>query len=108
MANLIERIAQSIDVGVTTAFGEKTTLDGVEVVPVALSWKGFGGGSDGGDEEAAGGGGGGGATIPVGIYVGDPTGPRFVPNTIAVLAVSIPLVWVIGKSLKTVIRALKK
>ena len=65
---------------------------------------GFGGG---GDAEENGGGGGGAWAIPVGAYVGDSLGVRFQPNPIALIAVSVPLVWVSGKALARVLKALK-
>ena len=48
---------QSAAFGVNSAYGEQQDVDGVRIVPVALSWSGFGGGSD-----DAGNGGGGGAS----------------------------------------------
>ena len=37
---------QSAAFGVNSAYGEQQDVDGVRIVPVALSWSGFGGGSD--------------------------------------------------------------
>ncbi len=130
MANLVENIAESMSsLGVRRSYGDPVTIDGVEVIPVALSWFGFGAGTDdstaatggaveaGGADEGsdagvvsgAGGGGGGGASVPVGVYATGPDGiVRFEPNLIALLAVAIPLTWVSGKALAGVIRALKK
>jgi len=108
MANLVEKIADSVgSLGVKRAYGDPITLDGAEIVPVALTWYGFGAGTDEGSD--AGGGGGGGASIPVGVYSTGPDGTvRFEPNLIALLAVAIPLSWVGGKALARVVRALKK
>ncbi|HAM26579.1 MAG TPA: hypothetical protein DCP11_07685 [Microbacteriaceae bacterium] len=107
MANLAERIGQLVtSLGVRASYGEKITIDGAEAVPVALVWFGFGGGSD--ESGEAGGGGGGGATIPIGVYTGGINGPRFQPNLVALLAVSIPLTLVAGKALSHIVRALKK
>jgi uncharacterized spore protein YtfJ len=110
MANLTLQIADAVKgAGVRSVYGEPIELDGVTLVPVALSQFGFGGGSDTGDaDEAAGGGGGGGVSIPIGAYVRDRNGVRFEPNVISLLAVGIPFVWVAGKALSRVIRALKK
>ena len=47
---------QSATFGVHSAYGEQQDVDGVRIIPVALTWSGFGGGSD----EAGNGGGGGG------------------------------------------------
>jgi uncharacterized spore protein YtfJ len=116
MTNIVERLAERVtsSLGTKVNYGEKITLGGVEAVPVSLVSFGFGGGgaeiaqdgTDGG--EYGSGGGGGGGSIPVGMYVAAARGPRFVPNLALVLALSIPLVWVTGKSLARVIRVLKR
>jgi uncharacterized spore protein YtfJ len=114
MTNTIENIADRItsSLGAKVNYGEKVNLIQGETIPVSLIWFGFGGGnSEGGEGSSApagSGGGGGGASIPVGVYVGSTLGARFVPNLIALLAVSIPLMWVTGKALSRIIRALKK
>ncbi len=116
MTNIVERLAERVtsSLGTKVNYGEKITLGGVEAVPVSLVSFGFGGGGAGiaqegneGDEIGSGGGGGGGS-VPLGMYVAAPRGPRFVPNLVLLLAVSIPLVCVAGVSLTRVIRALKK
>ena len=91
--------------GVKSAYGEPQDVDGVRIIPVALTWVGFGGGS-GHDDSGAGGGGG--VSIPLGVYVRREEGLRFEPNPVALLAVAIPFVWVAGRALSRVIRALKK
>lgn len=91
--------------GVTTVYGEQQDVDGVRVIPVALAWSGFGGGSDDSGSIA---GGGGGYAIPVGAYVRTGDDLRFEPNIVSLLAVAIPFVWVAGRALSRVIRALKK
>ncbi len=96
---------QSAQFGVTTAYGEQLDVDGVRVVPVALVWSGFGGGSD---ESGNGGGGAGGYTIPLGAYIRRGDDLRFEPNIVSFLTVAIPFVWVAGRALSRVIRALKK
>lgn len=116
MTNIVEKIAERVTstLGTKVNYGEKITLGGVEAVPVSLVTFGFGGGGaemaqDGSDgEEIGSGGGGGGGSIPVGMYVAASRGPRFVPNLVLVLALSIPLVCVTGMSLARVIRALKR
>ena len=96
MANIVEKIAQQVtSVGAKASYGDPVTVGGVEIVPVALVWFGFGGGSD---ESEQGGGGGGGVSIPVGAYVRGSDGARFKPNPVAVLAVSIPLAWALSWS----------
>src|SRR5690554_6870619 len=116
MANIIENIADRVtsSLGAKVNFGEKVTLEQGEAMPVSLVWFGFGGGGsdsiegDATDGESGSGGGGGGASIPLGVYVGATLGPRFVPNLIPLLAVSIPLVCVTGRALSLVIPALRK
>lgn len=93
------------NVGVKSVYGEQQDVDGVKIVPVALAWYGFGGGSDAGGD---GGGGGGGAAIPVGAYVRSGDSIRFEPNIVSLVAVAVPFIWVAGKALARIIRALKK
>ncbi|WP_442575939.1 hypothetical protein ACSBPH_01950 [Microbacterium sp. F51-2R] len=96
---------QSASLGVNAAYGEQRDVGGVQVIPVSLSWTGFGGGSD---EAGNGGGGGGGYAVPVGAYIRRGGDVRFEPNIVSLLAVAIPFVWVAGRALSRVIRALKK
>jgi uncharacterized spore protein YtfJ len=108
MANQSLEIADALkSFGIKAVYGETLEIDGSTVLPVALIAYGFGAGNDGGDEPA-GGGGGGGWTIPVGAYIGTGGVVRFQPNLIALLGVGIPFVWVAGKALSRIIRALKK
>jgi uncharacterized spore protein YtfJ len=119
MTSLPEKLAEiSRSAGVRSAYGDPVLVDGITIVPVALVYYGFGGG-EGESAEGAGsggfggpghgaGGGGGGVSIPVGAYVKSEGAVRFEPNVISVLAVGIPFVWVVGKTLSHVIRALKK
>lgn len=110
--NIVEKLSERVtaSLGAKVNYGEKVQIGGVDAVPVSLVTFGFGGGSgrddDGGGEGE--GGGGGGASIPIGMFVPGPNGPRFAPALIPLLAVSIPLTWVAGKALSRVIRALKK
>jgi hypothetical protein len=96
---------QSASFGVKSAYGEEVEVDGVRMIPVALTWSGFGGGSD---EAGNGGGGGGGWAIPVGAYIRKGDDLRFEPNLVSLLAVAIPFMWVAGRALSRVIRFLKK
>lgn len=96
---------QSASLGVNSAYGEQRDVGGVQVIPVALSWTGFGGGSD---EVGNGGGGGGGWAVPIGAYIRRGGDVRFEPNIVSLLAVAIPFVWVAGRALSRVIRVLKK
>ena len=118
MANLIEKLAESVPTwGVKLAYGEKTTLGGQELVPVALVGFGFGGGegsnimpdvgpASAGTGEGRGGGGGGYA-VPIGAYVSGPEGLRFRPNRIAVLVVAVPVISAGGMALAQIIRAFR-
>ncbi len=101
----IELAKQSAALGVKSVYGEQQDVDGVRLIPVALTWTGFGGGAD---ESGNGGGGGGGYAIPVGAYIRRGDDLRFEPNLVSLLAVAIPFVWVAGRALSRVIRALKK
>jgi len=96
---------QSATLGVKSAYGEQQDLDGIRIVPVALTWSGFGGGAD---EAGNGGGGGGSVAIPVGAYIRHGDDLRFEPNLVSLIAVSIPFVWVAGRALSRVIKFLKK
>lgn len=110
MAELVLELAETVaGVGVKTSYGESIDIDGTKVVPVALGYYGFGGGGgkdEKGDEGS--GGGGGGVSIPLGAYIGRGGDVRFEPNLIGLLLVATPLVWVSGKALKAIIRALKR
>lgn len=120
MAELVLDLAGTVSgIGVKTSYGETVDLDGTKVIPVALGAYGFGGGSATGSgggnvgkelrgEGEGSGGGGGGVSIPLGAYVGRRGDVRFEPNLIGLLLVATPLVWVTGKALKAVIRALKR
>lgn len=96
---------KSASFGVKSAYGEQQDVDGIRIVPVAVSWSGFGGGSD---EAGNGGGGGGGYALPVGAYIRKGDDLRFEPNIVSLLAVATPFVWIAGRALSRVIRALKK
>lgn len=113
MAHLTKQLADTLtQVGVHSAYGDPVELDGTTIMPVACTSYGFGAGEgDGGTGDAQGegsGGGGGGIAIPVGAYVSRDGVTRFEPNLIALLVVAVPFVWVAGKALSKVIRALKK
>lgn len=101
----VELGKQAASLGVHSAYGDPQDLDGVTIVPVAVSWSGFGAGEDG---EGNNGGGGGGAAIPLGAYIRKGDDLRFEPNIVSLLAVGIPFVWVAGRVLARLIRALKR
>ncbi|GAA5154170.1 hypothetical protein GCM10025768_24950 [Microbacterium pseudoresistens] len=100
----------SASFGVKSAYGQTQEVDGAQFTPVALTVSGFGGGGiDGsGNESDASGGGGGGIAIPLGVYVKREEGLRFEPNIVSLLAVGVPFVWVAGRVIARIIRALKK
>ena len=105
-------------VGISTVYGDPVDVDGEKLVPVALAWYGFGAGEAEGEGDASSvtvhgngagsGGGGGGFALPIGAYIKTREGLRFEPNIVSLVAVGIPFVWVVGKALSFVIRALKK
>jgi len=101
----LELSKHSASLGVKSAYGEPHDVGGITIIPVALTWSGFGGGSD---ESGNGGGGGGGYAVPVGAYVRKGDDLRFEPNIVSLLAVAIPFVCIAGRALSRVIRALKK
>lgn len=106
MPNLAMELGkQTASLGVTSVYGEQQDVDGIRLVPVALSWSGFGAAED---ESGSSGGGGGGFSIPLGAYIRRGDDLRFEPNIVSALAVGIPFVWVAGKALARVIRALKR
>ncbi len=106
MPNLaLELGKQTASLGVTSVSGQQQDVDGMRLIPVAISWHGFGAGED---ATSGAGGGGGGAAIPVGAYVRKGDDLRFEPNLISLLAVGIPFVWVAGRAHSRVIRALKR
>ncbi|MGR0318590.1 hypothetical protein [Agromyces sp. ZXT2-3] len=116
MGKLIENLAESVPSwGARVAYGEKTTVDGQEAVPVAFVVFGFGAGEGSGDMPEAGknfaghgegsGGGGGGFAVPIGAYITGPDGLRFRPNTIALAVAAVPLVSAIGGALALIVGA---
>ena len=107
MPNLaLELGKQAASLGVSSVYGEQQDVDGIRLVPVALSWSGFGAGED--EDRGSGGGGGGGFAVPLGAYIRKGDDLRFEPNLVSLVAVGIPFVWVAGRALSRIIRALKK
>ncbi|ANF30641.1 hypothetical protein A0130_02200 [Leifsonia xyli] len=111
MTKLIERMADSVPAwGARLAYGDTTTLDGHDVLPVAIVVFGFGGGEGSGEEAGGGdrgegsGGGGGGYAMPIGAYIGGPRGPVFRPNPVAVIIAAAPLVSAAGLALARLLR----
>jgi len=113
MAHLTKQLADTLtQVGVHSAYGDPIEVDGTTIIPVACTSYGFGAGEGGGGvEDAQGegsGGGGGGMAVPVGAYVSRDGVTRFEPNIIALLVVGVPFVFIAGRALARVIKALKK
>ena len=119
MARDLETLTKSVPSwGAKLAHGDKVTVDGYELVPVALVAFGFGGGEGSGETAESektpaakgegSGGGGGGYAIPVGAYVGGPAGPRFKLNPIAFMVLAIPLVSAAGWAFSQIIRASRR
>ncbi len=109
MTNLTEKLAENArSIGVKTAYGDPVEVDGTTIIPVALVWYGFGAGEGTSEDEGGSGGGGGGTILPIGAYVKSGGAARFDPNVISLLIVGIPFVWVTGKALARIIRALKR
>lgn len=108
MVNLAVQLGKlAADAGVSGVYGEQQDVDGVRLIPVAVTWHGFGAGEDT-SAEGGSGGGGGGISAPVGAYVRAGDTIRFQPNIVSLAAVAIPLIWVTGRALARIIRAAKR
>lgn len=116
MVRLTEKLAEVVPSwGANVAYGEKTTLDGKELLPVAVVGFGFGAGEGSGEMPEGGttpagkgegsGGGGGGYGVPLGAYINGDDGLKFRPNVIALAVVAVPLVSAVGWALSQIIRA---
>ncbi|KAM9862528.1 hypothetical protein ACI1US_01522 [Leucobacter sp. BZR 635] len=114
MPNITKHIADTVtQTGVNTAYGEAVDVDGTTILPVAVGSYMFGAGEGGGGADGTvsgegSGGGGGGMSLPIGAYVTRDGHTRFEPNLIALLTVAVPFVWVAGRALARIIRALKR
>ncbi|KUM33174.1 hypothetical protein [Arthrobacter sp. EPSL27] len=117
MTEALSSLAETFkNVGVARAYGPAVTVDGEELIPVALVTFGFGGGgnTDAGSASATGpesaaGGGGGGFVLPLGVYGRSGSGHVvFRPNTIALLAALTPLVCAAGYTVRGVLRTLRR
>lgn len=123
MSSVVEKIAELMrGFGLSTVYGEARELNGVYIVPVAMSFHAFGAGEGRGNGGGAGeqvnvnvkgegegsGGSGVAASVPFGAYVRDIRGLRFEPNIITLLAVATPLVWVSGRVLTNLAKAKRK
>jgi hypothetical protein len=101
---LADKLAGGVpDRGIGLAYGEKQTIGGVDLIPVAFVSYGFGAVDD--SDSLGTGGGGGGVAIPIGAYVDGPQGPRFAPNTIALVAVAIPVISALGLVIAKIVKA---
>jgi len=116
MANVLEKLTESVPSwGAKLAYGDSTTVNGQEILPVAFVVFGFGAGEGSGEmppSDAApsgkgegSGGGGGGYALPIGAYVGGEDGVVFRPNPVALLVIAVPLVSALGWALSRIVRA---
>jgi hypothetical protein len=107
---LVEKLAGSVPSwGARIAYGEKTTVGGQDVVPVAVVVFGFGAGEGSGEtplleklpqgKGEGSGGGGGGLALPIGAYISGPGGPVFKPNAIALVLAATPIVMSVAAAL---------
>lgn len=133
MTEALSSLAETFkNVGVSRAYGPAVTVNGEELIPVALVSFGFGGGQSagGGDtgggetgggnagggnaamiggQDSAAGGGGGGFVLPLGVYCRGRNGNvAFRPNSIAVLAGLVPLVCAVGIAVRGALRTLHR
>ena len=99
---LVEKLAASVPSwGARVAYGEKSTVGGHDIVPVAIVAFGFGAGEGSGETpvteklpqgKGEGSGGSGGIALPIGACVQGPSGTVFRPNAIAVVLAVTPIV----------------
>lgn len=95
--------------GIHMSYGDVVTVDGTEMLPVALVAGGFGAGEGSTSSDQSGeGGGGGGCVIPVGAYIKYGGRLVFRPNFVVGATVAVPLVFVVGRALKSLVKALKR
>jgi hypothetical protein len=103
-SELTEKLAEGVNKrGITLAYGDKQTVNGVEMIPVAFVTYGFGGIQD--SAQYGDGGGGGGVAIPVGIYTEGAKGVQFKANTVTALAVGVLAIGALGWAIKLVVKA---
>jgi hypothetical protein len=86
------------------AFGDTQTVGDLHIVPVAFVGYGFGA-LDHSSERFSAGGGGGGFSFPLGVYVTDHGSVRFRANTVAVLALIVPIASAVTATLARVATA---
>lgn len=109
MANLALDLGKLVSsLGVKGVYGEQQDVDGVKMIPVAVTWSGFGAGDMEGDEGSGNGGGGGSFAAPVGAYIRRGDDIKFEPNVVSLIVAAVPFVWIAGRALSRIIRALKK
>jgi hypothetical protein len=106
--DIVQRLADAVPGwGARVAYGEKTSIDGKEMIPVAIATFGFGAGEGSGEGTGdlpadsttafngtgeGSGGGGGGFALPIGAYVSRNGELEFEANPVAVLVAATPVV----------------
>ena len=112
MENITGQLAEIFsNIGVQATYGSPVEIDGVTIIPVAVASFGFGAGEgvpNYAEKTEGSGGGGGGMSVPIGAYITRDGITRFEPNTIALMAVGVPLVWATGRALTRIAKALKR
>ncbi|MGN6218617.1 MAG: hypothetical protein ACTHNQ_03865 [Microbacterium sp.] len=110
---LVEKLAAAVPSwGARIAYGEKSTVGGQDIVPVAIVVFGFGAGEGSGEtppteripqgKGEGSGGGGGGVSLPIGAYVSGPSGTVFKPNSIALVIAVTPIVMSVAAAIASV------
>ena len=106
--DIVQRLADAVPGwGARVAYGEKTSIDGKEIIPVAIATFGFGAGEGSGEGSGdlpaeatspfngngeGSGGGGGGLALPIGAYVTRDGQLQFEANPVAVVLAATPIV----------------
>jgi len=117
MSELTEKLSAAVPSwGAKLAYGPKTVVGGVDIVPVAVVSFGFGAGefsqpSDAKGETPTGtgeGGGGGGMSFPLGVYVGEGDAARFKPNLLVAALAAASVITAVGVAVSSIVYAARK
>lgn len=106
--DIVQRLADAVPGwGARVTYGDTASIDGKEIIPVAIATFGFGAGEGSGDAagdvpvESTGpfsgngegsGGGGGGLAVPIGAYVSRGGQVQFEANPVAILVAATPII----------------